>query len=80
MYITDCVSCVGGDYMVSDSVKRIHKAKGIKQSYLAEVLGISSMSYSRLERGESKLDVDRLQVIAKALEVPVAAFFEEIIE
>lgn len=66
--------------MVSDNLKRIRKAKGINQSYLAKELGISSMSYSRLERGESKLNVDRLLVIAKTLNVPVAAFFEEIIE
>lgn len=36
---------------------------------MAEPLGISQNAYSRLENGETKLDVDRLRKIAEVLEV-----------
>jgi len=41
---------------------------------MADELGIDSTNYSRLERGESKIPVERLKKIASILEVDVNEF------
>lgn len=63
--------------MVHKNLKEIRTAKGVTQSHLAKKLGISTMTYSRMENGESKIDVERLIVIAKALGVGVEVFFSK---
>ena len=53
-------------------VKRIadlRKAKGFSQVQMAEKLGFSQVSYSQIERGETKLTLSRVEEIAKLLEV-----------
>lgn len=63
--------------MVHKNLKEIRTAKGVTQSHLAKKLEISTMTYSRMENGESKIDVERLIVIAKALGVGVEVFFSK---
>lgn len=63
--------------MVHKNLKKIRIAKGVTQAHLAKKLDISKMAYSRMENGESKIDVERLLVIATALSIEVEVFFDE---
>lgn len=47
----------------------IRKERKLSQTEIAEVLGISQNAYSRIERGETKLTVDRIKTIAKTLNI-----------
>jgi transcriptional regulator with XRE-family HTH domain len=64
------------------TIKIIRELRNYSQEYMAERIGISQVSYSRIETGQTKLDVTRLQVIADILDVTVSflvTFNEEII-
>lgn len=50
-------------------ITHIRKQKKLSQTDVADVLGISQNAYSRIERGETKLTVDRIKQIAKVLDV-----------
>ena len=63
--------------MVHENLKKIRTAKGVTQSHLAKKLNISNMAYSRMENGDSKIDVERLKIISKALSVDIAIFFDD---
>lgn len=59
------------------NIKRIREQKGISQDYMAMELGISQSTYTKLERGEVNLYVDRLLKIAKVLNIGLARIFDE---
>lgn len=44
---------------------------------MADRLGITSSAYGKIERGESRLDIDRLKQIAEALEIDVIDLLNE---
>ncbi|WP_338814993.1 helix-turn-helix domain-containing protein [Bernardetia sp. Wsw4-3y2] len=48
----------------------LRKEKKLSQTEIAEILGISQNAYSRIERGETKLTIDRIKEIATILKVP----------
>ncbi len=53
----------------ANKIRRIRNEKGFSQDYMSIQLGISQKTYRRIENGESKIDIDRLQAISKILEV-----------
>lgn len=59
------------------NIKKIREQKGISQDYMAIELGISQSTYTKLERGEVNLYVDRLLKIAKVLNIGLARIFDE---
>ena len=48
---------------------------GISQERLAEVLDVSYQQVQRYESGKNRLNVEKLQLIAQALRMPVEHFF-----
>ncbi|MCR6641725.1 MAG: helix-turn-helix transcriptional regulator [Sporocytophaga sp.] len=67
---------------LGNKIKKVREIKGFKQEYMAELLGISQPSYSKIETDEASISQDRLEQIAKALEVSVSdilAFDEKVI-
>ncbi len=56
-------------------VKRIRELRNYSQDYMADRLGISQVSYSRIEKGQTKLDMQRMQQIAEILEVDPMMLF-----
>ena len=48
------------------------KERNITQADMAEKLGLSETGYAKVERGETKLDFDRLHRIANILEINIA--------
>lgn len=57
--------------MITEKIRILREQKKLRHEDMAERLGISQSAYSRLEKGDAKLDVERLQKIAEVLEVPV---------
>jgi len=60
-----------------EKIKFFRLSKNLTQTYLAEQLGIDTGNYSRLERGETKLTLDRLSKIAEILEIDLNVFLAE---
>ena len=61
---------------VIDNIKTTRKQKGISHEAMAMNLGISQTAYTKIERGETKLTIDRLQKIAEILEVQIGELLE----
>ena len=55
---------------IGTRIKRYRELKNLTQEHLAEKLGISQNSYSRLENETVKISTDRLKEIAQILDVP----------
>lgn len=49
------------------------------QSYMADQLGISQGSYAKLEKGQTKIDIDRLCRISEILEVSIGYLMEDVV-
>ncbi len=58
-----------------EKIRIIRNAKGLSQESVALELNIDAVNYGRLERGQSKITVDRLERIAKILGVKTVVFF-----
>ncbi len=58
-------------------IKKLRLSKNLSQNYLADELGVDVTNYSRLERGETKISVERLKKIAEILNVNVSLLIEE---
>ena len=61
---------------VHNRIRNIRIAKGYTQEFVAEKLGIDSVNYGRIERGITKITVERLQQIALILEVKVSILID----
>lgn len=59
-------------------IKDLRKRHHYRQGEVAEKLNMSQNSYSELESGKRKIDVERLYDIAKLYKVPVATILEEL--
>ena len=49
--------------------------KGYSQEYMAEKLGIVQKTYCKIEKGRTKLSVERLEEIALILKKDICSFF-----
>lgn len=58
------------------NIRNIRKQKGISQESVAYDLGIDYSTYGKIERGQIALTVDRLEKIAKILEVTVEELYK----
>jgi transcriptional regulator with XRE-family HTH domain len=52
-----------------NKIKFFRLSKNLTQAYLADELQIDVANYSRLERGETSISIERLEKIAQLLEV-----------
>ena len=57
---------------VIDNIRTIRKNRGYSHENMATDMKISQAAYTKIERGETKLTLDRLQQIAEILEVTVS--------
>ena len=62
---------------IINRIKEIRKEKGISHEAMAFDLGISQVAYSKLEKNETKLNVDRLYKIAEILDIKVSDLLNE---
>lgn len=61
-------------------IKDLRVRKDITQLELAQKLNMSQNNYSRLERGDIEITIERLRQIAVILELPIDYFFREVDE
>jgi transcriptional regulator with XRE-family HTH domain len=62
---------------LNDRIKILRLAKNITQEYMAEQLCIDTANYGRLERGKTKIDIDRLKKIATLLNIEISELLKE---
>lgn len=62
---------------IGEIIKKVRKAKGVSQMKLAEDIGITYQQVQKYEKGKSKITVERLVDISKALDVPAYLFLIE---
>ncbi|WP_332856743.1 helix-turn-helix transcriptional regulator [Clostridium paraputrificum] len=60
-----------------ERLKSIRIEKGITTYELADLTGIPQSTISKMENGKRKIETDSLQLLAKALKVPISAFFDD---
>ncbi len=56
---------------IIEKIKEYRKKKGFSHENMADELNISQAAYSKIEKNETKLTVDRLYQISEILEAPV---------
>lgn len=54
---------------INTAIRKNRNSKGFSQDYVAAKMKISQTTYSRIESGKIKIDVDRLVELSKVLEV-----------
>jgi transcriptional regulator with XRE-family HTH domain len=62
---------------IGKSICRRRQELGLTQEALAELIEVSCQQLQRYEYGKNKLNIENLQRIAKALDVPTAYFFPD---
>jgi transcriptional regulator with XRE-family HTH domain len=65
------------DRAVGARLHALRKARGLTQTALAEVLGVSFQQVQKYERGQNRIGAGRLRTLAALLEVPISAFYGE---
>jgi transcriptional regulator with XRE-family HTH domain len=58
------------------NVEKIRIAKGVTKTHLAKKINMSLQGYRHMASGEVRLDAERLRIIALALGVEPAIFFD----
>lgn len=58
-------------------VKECRKEKGLTQSELSELMGITQQTYSKKERGERSFTLDEIKKLKKILNVSYEELFGE---
>ena len=61
---------------IIDKIKEARKQKGYSHEYMAHKLDMSQPAYSKIEKSETILSVDRLFKIAEILETPIEKFLD----
>ena len=56
---------------LTDKIRAFRTIKNLSQENMAQMIGISSTAYAKLERGETEMTYTRLEQVAQVLEVRV---------
>jgi transcriptional regulator with XRE-family HTH domain len=65
------------DRLVGIRITALRKARGMSQTALGNAVGVTFQQVQKYEKGQNRVGAGRLREIARLLEVPVSAFFEE---
>lgn len=63
---------------ICQRIRTIRELRGINQSDIAEALGVTQSSYAKMEKGQTKISLNRFIQIVDFLESDPAFFFKEI--
>ena len=61
---------------VNEKIRKIREAKDWSQEQMAEKLNMSLNGYAKIERGESKIYLDKLEQIAQVFDVDVVELMQ----
>lgn len=56
---------------VNEKIRKIREAKDWSQEQMAEKLNMSLNGYAKIERGESKIYLDKLEQIAQVFDIDI---------
>jgi len=62
---------------IGDRLREFRKRRGLTQEQLSEKIGVTFQQIQQYENGSSRLNSDRLQQIAMALDIPIGALFDD---
>lgn len=62
---------------VGEKIKAFINERGIKQAFIAEQVGITTVALSNMLNGNQKIDALTFHDICKVLRVPMEQFFED---
>ncbi|KQP61208.1 XRE family transcriptional regulator [Methylobacterium sp. Leaf399] len=65
------------DRLVGLRITALRKARGLSQTALGTAVGVTFQQVQKYEKGQNRVGAGRLREIARLLEVPVTAFFED---
>jgi transcriptional regulator with XRE-family HTH domain len=68
------------DLHVGGRVRMRRKLLGLSQEHLADALGLTFQQVQKYERGANRVSASKLYDIAKTLQVPVAFFFDGLVD
>ena len=54
---------------IGNKIRKVREWKNYTQEHVAHALGVSSTAYGKMERDETNVSIERLQEIAKVLEI-----------
>jgi len=61
---------------INDNIKSIRELKNYTQHYMAFRLGITQAGYSKIERGDNAIGLDKLEQIASVFEMNINTIIE----
>jgi transcriptional regulator with XRE-family HTH domain len=64
------------DVAVGQRIREFRKAANLSQTQLADHIGVTFQQVQKYEKGTNRVGAGRLMHIARALNVPITAFFE----
>ena len=57
--------------MIGEKIRKISAIKGYSQEYMSEIMKISQTAYSDIENNKTKINLERIQELAKIFEIDV---------
>ncbi len=66
------------DRHVGNRLRQLRALRGITQTALADRIGVTFQQVQKYEKGANRISASRLWEIRRALDVPIASFFEGI--
>lgn len=64
------------DRKIAKRILETRHSKNVSQEVLAEAIGVTFQQVQKYERGKNRVSASRLFQISKALDEPIAKFFE----
>lgn len=64
------------DVAVAERIRAFRKGANLSQTELADQIGVRSQQVQKYENGKDRVGAGRLVRIARALDVPISAFFD----
>jgi len=67
------------DVAVGQRIREFRKAANLSQTQLADQIGVTFQQVQKYEKGTNRVGAGRLMYIARALDVPITAFFDGLV-
>jgi DNA-binding helix-turn-helix protein len=67
---------VGDTMSVNEKIRKVRESKAWSQEQMAEKLNMSLNGYAKIERGETKLYLDKLEQIAQVFDIDVVELMQ----
>ena len=62
---------------IGSKIKSYRQKRGVTQMELADRIGVSYQQVQKYEKGQSQISIDRLYLVAQALDAPLRSFLPD---